>query len=43
MGPNTPIVFALVGDVGQTENSNQTMQHILADKRVDVLIFIVYF
>jgi len=38
VGEKTPITFAIIGDLGQTENSLSTMNHIMKDKNIQMIL-----
>lgn len=40
VGPETPFVFAIVGDLGQTDNSTSTRDHIMSNPVYQQLIII---
>lgn len=40
MGVSTPTLFALIGDLGQTSNSNDTLQHVAANPDIQAIIHV---
>ena len=38
VGPDIPFYFGVIGDLGQTANSNETVQHMLAQPRIQCIL-----
>ncbi|KAK1283523.1 Purple acid phosphatase 2 [Acorus calamus] len=40
VGPDVPYTFDIIGDLGQTYNSNETLSHYLANQRGQAVLFV---
>ncbi|WCJ43520.1 Purple acid phosphatase [Euphorbia peplus] len=40
VGPDVPITFGIIGDLGQTSDSNSTLSHYMANKKADAMLFL---
>ncbi|KAG9131081.1 hypothetical protein Leryth_006811 [Lithospermum erythrorhizon] len=40
VGPDVPYTFGIIGDLGQTEDSNHTLEHYMANKNAQAVLFL---